>query len=119
MTIIKINNARFFSYHGVLDYEKKYGNIFEVDVEVKCDLSGLRNSDDLNNTVDYVSIYKLVGKIISENKFNLIESLNKHICREIIDKFILVKSVKVKIRKPNAPLGIIDAVEIVDKLKRE
>lgn len=119
MTIIKINNAKFYSYHGVLDYEKKYGNIFEVDIKVKCDLSGLKNSDDLNNTVDYVSIFKLVEQIFSESKFNLIESLNKRICQDIIDNFVLVKSVKVKIRKPNAPLGIIDSVEIIDKLKRE
>ena len=36
----------------------------------------------------------------------------------ILDKFPLVNSVEVRIRKPNAPLGIIDSVEIIHKSVR-
>ncbi|MDQ3021421.1 MAG: dihydroneopterin aldolase [Bacteroidota bacterium] len=119
MSKIRINNAKFFAYHGVLDYEKKYGNEFEVDIEMECNLNSLRDTDDLNNTVDYLSVYNLVKKIFNEKKFNLIETVNQNICTEILQNFSAVKSVKVKIRKPNAPLGIIDSVEIINKLKRD
>ena len=119
MTTIRINNAKFYFYHGVLDYEKQYGNEFEVDIIMKCDISSLKNTDDLNKTVDYLSVYNLVEKIFHEKKYNLIETVNQNICKEILDNFFPVKSVKVKIRKPNAPLGIIDSVEIINKLKRE
>ena len=111
LTTIKINNAKFYAYHGDLQYEKKYGNQFEVDVEIKC--------DKLCNTVDYLAVYKLVNEIFGKEKFNLIESLNFRICEEILGNFNLVKEVKVSVRKPNAPLGIIDSIEITHTMKRD
>lgn len=119
MTEIRINNARFYAYHGVLDYEKKYGNKFELDIFMECELRGLNDSDDLNKTVDYLSVYKLTEKIFKEEKYNLIETLNNKICKGILDNFPLVNSVKVCIRKPNAPLGIIDSVEVINELSRD
>lgn len=119
MTEIRINNAKFYAYHGVLDYEKQYGNEFEVDIEMKCDLSLLKNSDELTNTVDYLSVYNFVKNIFNEKKYNLIETLSQNVCSGILENFPEVKSVRVKIRKPNAPLGIIDSVEIINKLNRD
>lgn len=119
MTEIKINNAKFFAYHGVLDYEKMYGNEFEVDILMECDLNELGTSDDLSKTVNYLEVYQLIEKIIKENKFHLIETLNLKICNEILLFYRIVNSVKVSIRKPNAPLGIIDSVEIVNKIDRK
>jgi dihydroneopterin aldolase len=119
LTKIKINNAKFYAYHGILDFEKKYGNEFEVDIEMDCDLRELGDSDDLNKTVDYSSVYKLIKEIFKSKKFNLIESVNKEICKGILNNFPLVSSVKVNIRKLNAPLGIIDSVEISDKVDRK
>lgn len=118
MTTIRINNAKFYAHHGVLEYEKEYGNIFEVDIEMKCDLDELEGSDDLRKTVDYLKVYKLAERIFSSDKFNLIETVNQHLCRAILDNFPLVNSVTVNVRKPNAPLGVIDSVEIINKLKR-
>ena len=119
MTTIRIRNAKFYAYHGVLPYEKQYGNEFEVDIELKCDIGSLKNSDDLNKTVDYLSVYKFTEKVFNEKKYNLIETVSQNICSGILENFPQVNSVKVKIRKPNAPLGIIDSVEIENKLKRE
>ena len=119
MTTIRIKNARFYAYHGVLEYEKKYGNEFEVDLELKCDIGNISDSDDLKKTVDYLTVYKFTQKLFSEKKYNLIETVSQSICKGILENFPLVNSVKVKIRKPNAPLGIIDSVEIENKLKRD
>lgn len=114
MTTIKINNAKFYAYHGVLDYEKQYGNLFEVDIEMQCDLSELQNSDDLHRTVNYLEVYNRVKELFHKDKFHLIETMNQHICDMVLKEFKLVKEVTVKIRKPNAPLGIIDSVEIIN-----
>lgn len=118
MALIKINNAKFYAYHGVLEYEKVHGNEFEVDIEMNCDLDELKDSDDLSKTVDYLAVYNLVKKIFTEKKYDLIESVNQKVCKAIIESFPLVNSVKVNIRKLNAPLGIIDSVEIQNELKR-
>lgn len=119
MTTIRINNAKFYAYHGVLDYEKEHGNEFEIDIEMKCDLNSLGNSDDLKKTVDYLAVYKLIEKIFTGKKYNLIETVNKNICKGIIENYPLVKSVRVSIRKPNAPLGIIDSVEVINEVTRK
>lgn len=119
MITIRINNAKFYAFHGVLDYEKQFGNEFEVDIEMNCDTDNLKDTDNLNNTVDYLSVYKFTEKIFTERKYNLIETVNQNICKGILDNFPYVNSVKVKIRKPNAPLGIIDSVEVINKLKRK
>ena len=117
-TTISINNARFYGYHGIHDYEKKYGSEFEVDIEMECDLIDLKDSDDLNKTVDYVSVYSLVKDIFSSFKFSLLETLAKRICDEILSKYLKVKSVKVNIRKRGSSLGKVDSVEIVNFEKR-
>lgn len=119
MTQIKINNAKFYSYHGVLDYEKKYGNEFEVDIIMECDLDSLGYSDDLKKTVNYLEVYNLTEKYFRENKFNLIETLNLKVCNGILENFPGVASVEVRIRKPKAPLGIIDSVEVINKIIRK
>jgi dihydroneopterin aldolase len=118
LTTIKINNAKFYAYHGDLEYEKKYGNQFEVDIEMQCDLSRLDRTDKLSYTVDYLAVYNLVSEIFSRQKFNLIETLNLKICEEILNKFELVRKVKVSVRKPNAPLGIIDSIEIINIMEK-
>ena len=119
MTIIRINNAVFYSYHGVLEYEKKFGNKFEVDIEMECDTDSLGNTDDLEQTVNYQEVYNLADNKFKENKFNLIETVNMNICNAILENFPQVLSVRVSIRKPNAPLGIIDSVEVINKVKRK
>ena len=85
---------------------------------MKCDLSSLGETDDLNLTVDYSAVYKLTEKLFNEKKFNLIETAAQNICKGVLDNFRSVRSVKVSIRKPNAPLGVIDSVEIISKMKR-
>jgi dihydroneopterin aldolase len=118
LTTIKINNAKFFAYHGDLEHERVFGNQFEVDIEMICDLSGLVDSDKLSKTVNYLAVYNLVKDIFGKEKFNLIETANQKVCEAILEHFSLVKTVIVKIRKPNAPLGIIDSVEVVNELSR-
>ncbi|TRZ52854.1 dihydroneopterin aldolase [bacterium] len=119
LTTIRINNAKFFAYHGDLEHEKVFGNQFEVDIEMHCDLSELNHTDKLSKTVNYLSVYNLVKDLFSKHKFNLIETVNITICEAIIEHYDIVKKVKVSVRKPNAPLGIIDSVEIINELERK
>lgn len=116
MVTIRINNAKFYAYHGVLEYEKEYGNQFEVDLEMQCDIDTTK--DDLNDTVDYLSVYNNVREVFESQKFNLIETANREIGKAILNTFPKVHSVRVSIRKPNAPLGIIDSVEIIQNYNR-
>lgn len=119
MTTIKINNAKFYGFHGDMEHEREFGNQFEVDVEMLCDLSNLDGTDKLSRTVDYLSVYNELKEVFHHKKFYLIETLNLAICNMILEKFPPVKKVKVSVRKRNAPLGIIDSVEVTNEVSRE
>jgi dihydroneopterin aldolase len=118
LTRIRINNAKFYAFHGDHEYERQFGNQFEVDIEMDCDLTELDETDKLSKTVDYLAVYNVVKEIFHREKFYLLETVSSKICRTVIDKFPPVQNVKVSVRKPNAPLGIIDSVEVTNELKR-
>ena len=118
MSIIRLKNMQFFGYHGVYEYEKEVGAPFEVDVEIETSFAGAIKSDDVNETINYDTIFKLVNSIISNKRFNLIETLANKIGDQILSKFKIEK-VLVRVRKPKAQMsGALDTVEVeIEKSK--
>jgi len=111
-TKIRLNNIQLYGWHGVGDNEKRTGQQFEVDVEILINLTSTIASDDIKKTVDYSELYRFVVNKFSEIKYNLIETLAHNIVMSIQEEFP-VKSCKVLIRKPDAPInGILDTVEV-------
>jgi dihydroneopterin aldolase len=111
--IIRIKNAVFYAYHGVLQDEQNIGAKFEVDVDLFCQLMDARTSDHLSHTVNYEQVYALMKHIVMEKKYFLIESVAHSIGVGILKKFKQVEKVMVRIRKPSAPVhGILDCVEV-------
>ena len=112
-TIIRIQNARFYAHHGVLETERTAGGLFEIDVEMTCDITEAESEDNLKKTLDYEQAYAFIKEIVSETKFYLIEALAYNIAVEIIKNFHVVQKVTVKVRKPSPPLGgLTDFVEV-------
>ncbi|HVN47421.1 MAG TPA: dihydroneopterin aldolase [Bacteroidota bacterium] len=111
--IIRLHNAVFYAYHGVLTDEQNLGGKFEVDVELHCDFSKGAQSDRLEDTVNYERVYDSIRTIVLEKKHLLLESLASTIGKTILEKFSLVQKVRVRVRKPGAPVkGVIDYVEV-------
>lgn len=112
-TIIRIQNARFYAHHGVLDAERMSGGLFEIDAEMICDLTAAESEDNLKKTLDYESAYKFIKDVVSGEKFYLIEALAYRIAIKIINNFAMVQKVTIKVRKPAPPLGgLTDYVEV-------
>jgi 7,8-dihydroneopterin aldolase/epimerase/oxygenase len=111
--VIRLRNAVFYAYHGVLLDEQNLGGKFEVDVDLYCDLSRGAKSDHLQDTVNYERVYDCIRTLVLEKKYLLLESLASAVGRGILKNFSKVHSVTVKVRKPSAPVkGIIDYVEV-------
>ena len=111
--IIRLRNAVFYAYHGVLLDEQNLGGKFEVDVDLHCNLSRGAKSDHLDDTVNYERVYDCIRTLVLERKHLLLESLASAIGRGILKNFSKVHSVTVNVRKPSAPVkGIIDYVEV-------
>jgi dihydroneopterin aldolase len=113
MSVIRLHNAVFYAYHGVLSDEQNLGGKFEVDVELHCDLSRGAKSDHLADTVNYERVYDCIRTLVLVKKHFLLESLASSIGRGILKNFSKVQFVTVRVRKPGAPVkGVIDHVEV-------
>ena len=91
-------------FHGVLPEEQKNGQIFIVDLELNIKLTGLK--DKLSKTVNYAEVATLVEKEIIGDPVQLIESLAERIGKLILKKFSKIKSVRVIVHKPSAPIPV-------------
>jgi dihydroneopterin aldolase len=120
LDIIKLHNAVFYAYHGALSDEQNLGGKFEIDVELHCDLSKAKVSDNLNETVNYEKVYALMKNIVTGKKYYLIEALAHSIGKGILQTFTPVQRTIVRVRKPGAPVhGVIDTIEVVVETERE
>lgn len=111
--IIKLHNAVFYAYHGVLQDEQNIGAKFEVDAELYCDLMEARKTDALVHTVNYEKVYAVMKEVVTEKKYFLIEALAHSLAVRILKKFSSVQKIIIRVRKPSAPVhGILDTVEV-------
>ncbi len=113
LDIIRLHNAVFYAYHGVLSDEQNLGGKFEVDVDLHCDLSRGAKSDSLKQTIDYERVYDSIKQLVLGKKYYLIESLAGTIADGLLKNFKKAQKVVVRVRKPSAPVkGVIDRVEV-------
>ena len=119
--IIRLHNAVFYAYHGVMSDEQSLGGKFEVDVDLYCDLSGAKSSDNLNQTVNYEKVYGVMKEAVIGKKYLLIEALAQSIASNILKGFPPVQKVTVRVRKPGAAVhGVIDHVEVeIESTRRD
>ena len=111
--IIRLHNAVFYAYHGVLSDEQSLGGKFEVDVDLHADLTRGALTDRLKQTVDYERVYDFIKTLVLGKKYNLIEALAETIADGLLKEFKSLRKVVVRVRKPSAPVkGVIDYVEV-------
>jgi 7,8-dihydroneopterin aldolase/epimerase/oxygenase len=104
MGLIKVDNIKVYAFHGCLKEETKIGSDYRVDVSVKANLITSSASDDLNDTVDYV----LLNRIVKEEMdfaSKLLETVCCRIINRILKESLLVNKVTVAISKLNPPIG--------------
>ena len=111
--VIRIHNAVFYAYHGVLSDEQSLGGKFEVDVDLYVDLRRGARTDDLKQTVNYERVYDFIKQLVLGKKYLLIEALAETIADGLLAGFERLDKVVVRVRKPSAPVkGVIDYVEV-------
>lgn len=91
--------------HGVLDWERHYGQPFVVDADLAVDLRAAAATDDLALTVNYADVAACIVAHISGEPHQLIETLAERIATDIL-RFDRVTSVAVTVHKPEAPVGV-------------
>ncbi|HET7387628.1 MAG TPA: dihydroneopterin aldolase [Nocardioidaceae bacterium] len=90
-------------HHGVLDFERREGQVFVVDLVLGVDTREAAGSDEVRDTVDYGSLTTTVRDAVETDPVNLIETLAQRIADRCLARE-RVGWVEVTVHKPNAPI---------------
>lgn len=104
MDLIKVTGLRALGVHGVLPEEKVRAQPFEIDLEMSVDLRGSGVSDDLDDTVSYADVIESVERVVTHERFELIERLAQRIA-EVCRADERVTGVVVEVRKLRPPVA--------------
>ena len=107
MDRILIRDLAFFAYHGVYEQEAQLGQRFYFDLDCYLDLRPAGASDDEKDTVRYDHVAKRVEMIVLGQRFKLIEALAEAVAADLLTFMPKLQSVRVKVRKPEAPIPAI------------
>jgi len=112
MGTIVIKGLRELGVHGVLPEEQTRPQPFEVDVELEVDLSAAGESDALDDTVDYSAVAEAVSRVVTSERYSLIERLATRIA-EVCHVDGRVTRVAVTVRKLHPPVrAMVDHVAV-------
>ena len=98
LSTIALEGIEVHAYHGVYKNERTHGNPYIVDIYLETDIQAPALSDELEDTVDYFGVYKLVLQIMSE-PVHLLEHLVVKIGNETMEAYPAVKQARVRVRK--------------------
>ncbi len=106
MDKIVIKDLEIFAYHGVLPEEKAKGQTFVLTAELFCDLREAGLTDNLDKTVNYAQVCEDIYRVMTGDKFDLIEAVAENIADTILLKYELIKKVRIMVSKPEAPIDM-------------
>ncbi|MSS70815.1 MAG: dihydroneopterin aldolase [Candidatus Latescibacteria bacterium] len=103
--ILRLKKMVFHGRHGLFPEERKLGQKYEVDVEIRADLGP-------RAVVDYTQVYDHVEAIVTGETYELVEALTDRIATSLVEHFHLPE-VLVRVHKPAPPFrGHFDGIEV-------
>jgi len=104
MGTIKVENIRVYAHHGCLKEETVIGSNYRVDVAVSANLDKSSKTDDLKDTVDYVTLNSIV---VDEMGIpcKLLETVAQRIIARFLNECAEVDWASVSVSKLNPPIG--------------
>lgn len=101
---IILNEMVFYGFHGVEDAERTLGQRFIVTITLSTDDAKDRFVYKLDDTVDYTKVYEVIKNIMEVEKHLLLENCANKILDSLLDRFDLVESATISIKKPSVPI---------------
>ncbi len=110
---VEVNGIKLYAYHGCLPEEGKIGGHYTIDVAVTTDFAASFETDDLNDTVDYVIINQIV-----KDEMQLRSKLIEHVAKRMINRFKTeidqIHWARIKVIKHCPPIeGDVDDVAVI------
>lgn len=102
---IELRGLRAHGFHGVLDDERRQGQVFVVDATVELDTTAAAAADDLARTIDYAGLAQRLVAVVEGDPVDLIETLAARLVAVCLDDE-RVTAAEVTVHKPQAPVGV-------------
>ena len=87
---IEVNGIKIYAFHGCLPEEEKIGGHYSVDVMLNTNFAEAANSDDLNKTIDYCDVNKI---IVEERAIR--SKLIEHVGQRIVNRLKSISTYKI------------------------
>ena len=101
--IVELRGIELHGYHGVLEHERRDGQLFLYDVELEVGERGA--SDRIEDAVDYREVAATVREV-NGRQFRLLEALACAVADGLLERFAAERA-KVRVRKPAVrPAGL-------------
>ena len=100
---LTVRGIEAFGHHGVLDFERRDGQVFVVDLVLGLDTRAAAGSDDLRDTVDYGTLVARVRDGVESDPVDLIETLASRLAAICLEDR-RVQSAEITVHKPQAPI---------------
>jgi 7,8-dihydroneopterin aldolase/epimerase/oxygenase len=104
MDTIFIRDLRVETVVGIYDWERRIRQTVSLDLDMGADIKAAANSDRIEDTLDYKAVAKRVTQFVTEQEFQLVETLAEKVAALILDEF-KIRQVKVTLHKPGAVSG--------------
>jgi len=102
---ITLTGLRASAFHGVLEHERRTGQVFVIDVTVWLDLEAAAASDDLDLTVHYGELAEEVVHSVEGEPVDLIETVAERVAQVALLHPPVTRTV-VTVHKPSAPITV-------------
>lgn len=101
---IYLDDLRFHAFHGVMPQERLTGNDYTIDIKIGYDVSLAMVSDNVDDTLNYAEVYKIVDQEMGVPS-QLLERVAYRIGYRLSRKFTSITSINIKLTKLNPPFG--------------
>jgi 7,8-dihydroneopterin aldolase/epimerase/oxygenase len=102
---IFVDCLRLHAFHGHFAHERKYGQMFEIDLELVVDLVEAAAGDDLKATVDYGKVAAITRQAFCGAPRTLVEAAALDVAQALLKAFTRIESVKVRVAKVAPPIA--------------
>ena len=89
---------------GVIDWERRIKQKVLLDLELPIDCARAAASDDVADTLDYLSVASRVREFVGESQFMLVETMAHRLALLLLEEFGM-EWIRLSINKPGAVRG--------------
>ncbi len=102
---IFVDRLRLHAFHGHFAHERKYGQMFEIDLELVVDLAEAAAGDDLKATVDYGKVTAMTRQAFCGAPRTLVEAAALDVAQALLNAFTRIEQVRVRVAKVAPPIA--------------